>query len=378
MATLAPACVADVEDDPEAVSSTEQSFEAFERTVYREPDTGIYIVDGDTPVLGVKRLREFWETYVRDGALIVQTQNGSDVVWTASQKKNISYCVSTTFGNNYNAVVAAMASATGAWESAADVDFIHVSSQDSNCTANNSQVVFDVRPVNSGGQYLARAFFPNDPREASNVLIDGSAFGTDPTLEGVLRHELGHTLGFRHEHTRLEAGWMCYEDDTWRALTPYDRASVMHYPDCNGTYDWSLLLTASDKSGAQSLYGAPGGGTGGDTGGGTSGGTSGGTKTETYSGSIARSAFRLVGQTSGFPVVAGSKFKVVMTGTNDPDLYVKFGASPSTSSFGCRPFLDGASETCELDVPVGQQKAYVAVRGYTAATYSVTVTYTAP
>ena len=69
----------------------------------------------------------------------------------------------------------------------------------------------------------------------------------------MLRHELGHTIGFRHEHTRLTSTG-CYEDAAWRALTSYDASSVMHYPQCNGTQTGDLVLTSLDKSGARSLY----------------------------------------------------------------------------------------------------------------------------
>ena len=116
-------------------------------------------------------------------------------------------------------------------------------------------MVFDVNPVNVGGQYLARSFFPNTTRRSRNVKIDNSAFTSsgNPTMTGILRHELGHTLGFRHEHTRPEAG-ACFEDNAWRALTAYDAASVMHYPQCNGTGDWSLTLTTKDAAGAKAVY----------------------------------------------------------------------------------------------------------------------------
>jgi len=71
--------------------------------------------------------------------------------------------------------------------------------------------------------------------------------------KNILGHELGHTLGFRHEHTRPEAG-VCFEDLNWRPLTPYDSASIMHYPQCNGT-SLDLSMTATDRQGVVALYG---------------------------------------------------------------------------------------------------------------------------
>ena len=83
-------------------------------------------------------------------------------------------------------------------------------------------------------QYLARAFFPSTSEASRNVLVDDSVFTSGSwTPANILGHELGHTLGFRHEHTRPEAG-TCFEDNNWRPLTPYDSASIMHYPQCNG------------------------------------------------------------------------------------------------------------------------------------------------
>ncbi len=268
-AALATGCVAESGEpgDVENVS-TDMTWEEFQANAFQEPETGVYIVDGDTPVHGREALEQFYVEHIQQGGLAVMTSGGSDVKWDAATALNITYCVSTNFGSRYSTVVSAMNQAAGAWESAANINFVHKSAEDTACSATNKNVIFDVRPVNVGGQYLARAFFPNTSRNGRNVLIDSSAFTSQGiSLDGILRHELGHALGFRHEHTRPESG-ACFEDNNWRGLTPYDSSSVMHYPQCNGTNSWALNITSQDKTGAAALYGAPGGGGGGTGGGG--------------------------------------------------------------------------------------------------------------
>lgn len=244
----------DDRSDDESLRTVGMSWEEFRAGVYQEPDTGVYIVDGDTPVVGDEELATFYADHFQAGALAVHRAGSADVIWPAAQRNNLTYCVSTGFGSNYANVVNAMRDATAAWEGAADVTFVYSSGQDGNCTAANNSVLFNVRNV-SGQPYLARAFFPNSARAAREVLIDSSSFGSIApyTLSGILRHELGHTLGFRHEHTRPEAG-TCFEDNNWRSLTTYDAASVMHYPQCNGSNRGDLVLTSRDKSGARALY----------------------------------------------------------------------------------------------------------------------------
>jgi hypothetical protein len=281
----------------------------------------------------------------------------------------------------------------------ADVAFVHVASQDATCTASNPNVVFDVRPVNVNGQYLARAFFPNEPRPGRNVLIDESSFQLDPNgklaLVGILRHELGHTLGWRHEHTRPDSG-TCFEDNEWRPLTSYDAFSVMHYPQCNGAGDWTLVLTNFDKNGAACLYGAAPGFTMDPTMVSNPGSClAAATPTPTPAPGgcgqqrVATLADQRVAngeekQYPAFTATPGSRFEVKMIGDGtapgDPDLYVQFGQAPTRSATGyaCRPFASGPSETCALDVPAGRTTAFVMVHGYSAGAYDLSVTYTGP
>lgn len=240
------------------------TFEEFAARVPRERGTGFYIVEGDLPVYSLEELRAYYEEHVRDGALTVYTtSNTHHVLWPESQRQNLSYCVSTAFGTHHGAVVQAMAAASAEWEAPTGVNFVYRGDQDGNCTASNTNVLFDVNPVDSlaveGEEYLARAFFPNAARSERNVLIDWDSFGdlTPWTLTGVLRHELGHVMGFRHEQLRPEASGYCSEllPSEWTAVTAYDAASVMHYPQCHGTNAGDLVLTQRDIEGAAIAYG---------------------------------------------------------------------------------------------------------------------------
>lgn len=53
-------------------------------------------------------------------------------------------------------------------------------------------------------------------------------------------------------------------------------------------------------------------------------------------------------------------------GSGDADLYVKFGSSPQTNSYDCRPYKSGNNETCSFTNPAGGTW-HIGVRGYTAA-----------
>jgi hypothetical protein len=251
--------------DPEALSPTAEdvgstapiSFDEFMSKVYQEPwEGGLYIYNGDTPARSLEELREAHARLntVEQG-LAVNRVSGRDDLWFGAQKLNLRYCVGNGFGGNKARVVNAMATAAAAFERYAVVDFIYDASQDANCTNANPNVTFDVNLVNVGGQYLARAFFPSFPRASRNVYIDVTAFSSSWSLEGILMHELGHVLGFRHEHTRPEAG-RCFEDSNWRGLTPYDRASIMHYPQCGGTNTNLSFLSTSDLEGTTFAYGS--------------------------------------------------------------------------------------------------------------------------
>lgn len=248
---------------PSAVAGTDSeipTFQQFQSSTFKDTDQQ-YIVNGDEPISGTGDLKAYYDRMIHgseeamEEGLVVNTVYGVDDKWSTSQVGNLTYCVSTKFGSRYTDVVNAMAAGAALWEGASSrINYVHVPSQDASCTTRNKTVVFSVEPV-ATTQYIARAFFPSTPKRSRNVLIDDSIWTSGSwTPTNIIGHELGHTLGFRHEHTRPESG-TCFEDNNWRPLTPYDSASIMHYPQCNGSSD-DLSMTAADRQGAAALYGA--------------------------------------------------------------------------------------------------------------------------
>ena len=243
-----------------ATDSEIPTFQEFQSSSYKDADQQ-YIVNGDEPMASTGELKEYYDRMIHgseeamEEGLVVNTVGGVDDKWSTSQVGNLTYCVSSKFGTRKADIVNAMNGGAGLWEAASSkINFVYVPSQDANCTTRNNNVLFSVEPVQTS-QYIARAFFPSSPKRSRNVLVDDSIWTSGSwTPTNILGHELGHTLGFRHEHTRPEAG-TCFEDNNWRPLTPYDSSSIMHYPQCNGTSS-NLSMTATDRQGIVALYGS--------------------------------------------------------------------------------------------------------------------------
>jgi Dual-action HEIGH metallo-peptidase len=246
------------------------SWESYREAATREFEgRTFYLLDGDIAVT----LDELRVEYDRLVAWIVsgeierehgvgRTQQrstvnqvgGVDDLWSTSDRRDLTYCVSDEFAAQHGQAVAEMAQATADWERSGNVNFRYVPGEDDDCDNGNTNIVFSVRPWDDNG---ACAFFPSGggcvPR---TVVMNFDAFAVGPvTSQGVFRHELGHVLGLRHEHIRFP-GTNCTELSAWRAVTPYDSASVMHYPWCpGGTNAGDLFITPDDAAGIESLYG---------------------------------------------------------------------------------------------------------------------------
>lgn len=192
--------------------------------------------------------------------LIAGTKDGKIMRWKPGAV--LTYRVARdSFGGNaahYKMVVDSVQAATREWETTCGINFEHRASLDAKPGAGREGLLFVVKEFNAAGKFIASSFFPSDPPERRVLLIDPSYYTTSFDKVGVLRHELGHILGFRHEHIRNEAPPVCPNEPLWdtQVLTAYDPTSVMHYF-CGGLGTNALKISALDRKGAQQVYGPP-------------------------------------------------------------------------------------------------------------------------
>jgi matrixin len=193
--------------------------------------------------------------------LIGIVEQGKLVRWRPGL--TLTYCVlKRTFSDlaNYELICDNMERASASWEKTCGIQFDHNRSEDDIDTLQPRSVLFTVREFNARGRFIAAAFFPDDPINRRRVLIDPSYYSVELRFDkvGVLRHELGHVLGFRHEHINSLAPPGCPDEDIFGKieLTDYDPKSVMHYF-CGGVGSEGLEITEVDKRGAQKVYGPP-------------------------------------------------------------------------------------------------------------------------
>lgn len=261
---------------------------------------GDFVVDGDLIFLNRAALERYYEdsNQVEKLALFRQLSAPySEPIFPRDHARQISYCVSSAFGSELKPLmVSNMALAAQDWQSVADVRFMYKSDQDGACVNDNLQVDFAVVPhyhmygyacgvsrlawgdveEPTGPVCIVEVDYPNFVYGRGVLQINYDRFSSlSPpndgiTLRGLMRHELGHILGFRHEHpwapdSSCESQTIPERDMGFRRLTDdypggaWDQTSVMQYPDpaCSGVPGRDFELSALDGVGARSIYGMP-------------------------------------------------------------------------------------------------------------------------
>jgi len=243
-----------------------------------------YLVEGDMPMTE-KRVRDYLQSKSSapvgagqdNPELLVNVEGGKPTYWEKPEQRTLKYAVMrASFRDQakYDMVVQDMAAASGEWvNTCADcgLKFVHTPQFDkvddpltyvAHLQSDDIRfvVIFsDVTGADPANSYIARAFFPGGPAHLQSIILDSTYFnqvGRPFTRVGVLRHELGHVLGYRHEHIRDEAGcWL--EGGEWKPLTPYDGKSVMHYPCGAAAARGDLVLSDLDKVGHRKQYALP-------------------------------------------------------------------------------------------------------------------------
>ena len=242
------------------------TWQAFRGSVAREPlAPHRFIVDGDITLSDENQLwnhyqawlaQEYAATVPGGEALTVRNVLGADIIWHYPQNYGLTYCISNQFNTRKSTVIDAMDRATRSWSDKISVGFSYRSDQDATCDSANTNVLFNVNPTIA--DFFAASFFPDSARSDRQLLITDSAFTTTDggrDFEGILRHETGHILGFRHEHIILNNCTGESAADS-RQVTSYDVNSVMHYPQCRPSGSGGYRQTTLDYLGAAKLYGS--------------------------------------------------------------------------------------------------------------------------
>ena len=227
--------------------------------------SGSFIMEGDLPMTReeirgylITRHREMNKTTSEldrsSRELLVHVLSNNDFDYWSAGQRTLAYAVdSASFANTKRAtnVRQRFRQAATEWENACPecgVSFVDVTDQSSP----QVKPTFRIRFLDRADDLVAESFFPSYAESRRILFVYPAYFGTQFDPVGVFRHEIGHILGYAHEHIQNITG-CATENLRWQQLSDYTANSVMHYF-CGNGGSWLLALQENDKQGHRCLY----------------------------------------------------------------------------------------------------------------------------